>query len=344
MKSKQILAALVLLVVLGGLTWSLYTDESANVDKETVPALAEQGADQYDRITIKKGERLIELKREGTGPWNLAIEPPFPADESSMKSLTDALAKLKLAEVVSSSAGDPATYELDPENAVEVTAWQGQVEKRKFTLGKSTTSGYNTFIQLPGDPKIYLTDKSIRYQFDKDEKAWKNKTMVKFDTQEAARLDMVAEGTMFSLESHVEAAPEGGEGAEPEAGTAPPEKGKVVWVMSEEILPVDQAKLQGLLSTFSSLRATDIVDGMTEEAAGLDQPWAEAEVELKDGTVHKVVIGNSVDETTNNRYARVEGKPYVYVLPKYTAEKFGANRQTYLQQQNQAPADPATQP
>ena len=85
MKPKGLLIAVVLLAVLGGLTW---WSNKTQIDKSKTPAdtatkLLTIPDDQFQEIKIKKvTDELLDLKREN-GKWRVTAPKPMAADQDA---------------------------------------------------------------------------------------------------------------------------------------------------------------------------------------------------------------------------------------------------------------------
>src|ERR1035441_4627884 len=115
MKPKGLLIAVVLLAVLGGVTWwsNKKEAEKAKAPSDTSVKLLSIPDDQFQEIKITKvtGE-LLDLKREN-GKWRMTAPQPLPADQDAAGSMVSALANLNADKVVEDKAVDLKQYGLD---------------------------------------------------------------------------------------------------------------------------------------------------------------------------------------------------------------------------------------
>lgn len=107
-------------------------------------------------ISISKPnqEPLILTKNEDT--WFVNNQK---ANEDALAEITYALENITLLNKVSSGK-DLATYEL--ENAPVVTVFNQDTQLLKITLGKSSATTKQTYIQKDGSPAVYLASQPLQ--------------------------------------------------------------------------------------------------------------------------------------------------------------------------------------
>src|SRR6185436_10514402 len=96
MKPKGLLIAVVLLAVLGGLTWWSNKKEAAKAKTPTDSStkLLTIPDDQFQEIKIKKvSDEVLGLKREN-GKWQMTAPKPMAADQDAAGSMVSTLANL----------------------------------------------------------------------------------------------------------------------------------------------------------------------------------------------------------------------------------------------------------
>src|SRR6516164_5194119 len=102
MKPKGLLIAVVLLAVLGGLTWwsNKSQADKAKTPTDTTTKLLTIPDDQFQEIKVHKltGEQL-DLKREN-GKWRMTAPNALPADQDAAAGMVSALANLNADKVI----------------------------------------------------------------------------------------------------------------------------------------------------------------------------------------------------------------------------------------------------
>src|SRR5260370_8106857 len=117
MKSKGLLAASALLLVLSGVIWwsnkKAATADKTPVETTTVKLLS-LPEDQIQNIEIKKraGE-IVQLKRSDS-EWLIAAAEPLRADPDSVSSMLSTLSSLSSDRTVEEKASNPEQYALAP--------------------------------------------------------------------------------------------------------------------------------------------------------------------------------------------------------------------------------------
>src|SRR5664279_6652209 len=115
MKPKGLLIAVVLLAVLGGLTWwsNKSQADKAKTPADTTTKLLTIPDDQFQEIKIKKvSDEVLNLKREN-GKWRMTAPKPMAADQDAAGSMVSTLANLNADKVIEEKATDLKQYGLD---------------------------------------------------------------------------------------------------------------------------------------------------------------------------------------------------------------------------------------
>ena len=194
MKPKGLLIAVVLLAVLGGLTWwSNKKQASASKTTDTANKLLSIPDDQFQEIKIKKltGE-TIRLKRDN-GKWQIVEPTPLPADQDSVASLVSTLANLNSDKVVEDKATDLKSYGLDqPTLDVSVLRKDGKTDE--LLIGDDTPTGSGAYAKLPGDAKVVTIASFTKTSLDKKPDDLRDKRLITFDSDKLTRVELQAKG------------------------------------------------------------------------------------------------------------------------------------------------------
>jgi hypothetical protein len=196
MKPKGLLIAVVLLAVLGGLTW---WSNKSQADKAKAPAadapakLLTIPDDQFQEIKIKKvtGE-LIDLKREN-GKWRMTAPTPLPADQDAAASMVSTLANLNADKVVEEKAADLKPYGLDtPTLDVEIVRKDGKTDH--LLIGDDTLNGSGAYAKLATDAKVVTVTATVKTSLDKRPDDLRDKRLLTFDSDKLSRVELTAKG------------------------------------------------------------------------------------------------------------------------------------------------------
>jgi hypothetical protein len=195
MKPKGLLIAVVLLAVLGGLTWWSNKKQAAasKAPADASTKLLSIAADQFQEIKIKKltGE-TIRLRNAG-GKWQIVEPKPLPADQDTVGSLVSSLSSLNADKVVEDKAADLKPYGLDnPTLDVSVVKKDGKTDE--LLIGDDTPTGSGSYAKLPGDGKVVTIATFTKSSIDKSPDDLRDKRLIAFDSDKLTRVELQAKG------------------------------------------------------------------------------------------------------------------------------------------------------
>src|SRR5260370_22810274 len=150
MKPKGLLIALVLLAVVGGVSWwsNKSQEEKSKVPADTTSTkLLTIPDDQFQEIDVKKltGETLAI--RKDNGKWQMTAPKAMTADQDAAGSMASALANLTADKVVEDKAGDLQSYGLEtPTLDVQVKRKDGKTDH--LLIGDDTPTGSGAYAKL----------------------------------------------------------------------------------------------------------------------------------------------------------------------------------------------------
>jgi len=195
MKPKGLLIAVVLLAVLGGLTW---WSNKSQASKSKAPAdtstkLLTIPDDQFQEIKIKKvTDELLDLKREN-GKWQMIAPKPLPADQDAVASMVSTLANLNADKVVEDKAADFKPYGLDmPTLDVQIVRKDGKIDH--LLIGDDTLNGSGAYAKLANDAKVVTVGSFTKTSLDKRPDDLRDKRLLTFDSDKLSRVDLTAKG------------------------------------------------------------------------------------------------------------------------------------------------------
>jgi len=124
----------------------------------TPVTLVDTTPDGLRAVQATDGEAVLRLVREG-GEW-LVDEGQgqrVAADAAAASMTVDVLAELEARTVVLDEVSEPATYGLDPA-ALVLTLEMADGSEVRLSAGRETPDGTAFYVQLGGDPRLYLVD------------------------------------------------------------------------------------------------------------------------------------------------------------------------------------------
>lgn len=195
MKPKGLLIAVLLLAVLGGLTW---WSNKSQADKAKTPAdtsvkLLSIPDDQFQEIKITKvTDEVLSLKREN-GKWRMTAPQPMAADQDAAGSMVSALANLNADKVVEEKAADLKPYGLDrPTLDVQIVRKDGKTDH--LLLGDDTLNGTGAYAKLANNAKVVTVVAATKTSLDKRPDDLRDKRLLTFDSDKLSRVELTAKG------------------------------------------------------------------------------------------------------------------------------------------------------
>ncbi len=259
-------------------------------------------ADRVSSVEIKTKEREVKLKKEGD-IWLVATFDNYPADQEAVEKALETVTDLKSTLTASRSAGKHSQFAVDEESSVIVTMLGAENEDAlaRFFVGKMGADFMSTYIRKSDQDEVLLADGYLISIFDKGVRGWRDRTIFDFDTSQVQRLTLVSQD---KEEIAIEAQEDGN------------------WqIMKPEVSPAKKDAVDGIVREISKLDTDEFAKKKepTDEDTDplkeykLDEPQSEVTVELKDGTVRILRIG---DKFGQRYYARREGKDTIFLLSK----------------------------
>ena len=195
MKPKGLLIAVVLLAVLGGVTWWSNKKEAAKAKTptDTSTKLLTIPDDQFQEIKIKKvTDELLSLKREN-GKWQMTAPKPMAADQDAAGSMVSTLANLNADKVVEDKAADLKPYGLDvPTLDVQIVRKDGKTDH--LLIGDDTLNGSGAYAKLANDAKVVTVSTTTKTGLDKRPDDLRDKRLLTFDSDKLSRVELTAKG------------------------------------------------------------------------------------------------------------------------------------------------------
>ena len=196
MKPKGLLIAVVLLAVLGGVTW---WSNKSQADKAKAPAadapakLLTIPDDQFVEIKIKKvTDELLALKREN-GKWQMTAPKPMAADQDAAGSMVSTLASLNADKVIEEKATDLKQYGLDiPTLDVQIVRKDGKTDR--LLIGDDTLNGSGAYAKLANNAKVVTVGSFTKTSLDKRPDDLRDKRLLTFDADKLSRVELIAKG------------------------------------------------------------------------------------------------------------------------------------------------------
>src|SRR5258708_5236613 len=183
MKSKGLLTASFLLLVLSGVIW-WSNKKAATADKTPVETatvkLLNLPEDQIQDIEIKKrtGE-TIQLKRNDS-KWLIAGAEPLRADPDAVSSMLSTISSLSSDRTVEEKASSLQPYGLEPA-PIELTVTHKNKKTAQALIGDDTPAGTAVYAAIAGDVRVFALAGYKKNSFDKSPSDLRGKGLLPVD-------------------------------------------------------------------------------------------------------------------------------------------------------------------
>lgn len=269
--------------------------------------VAKLAAADFDTLEITKDGKTTSLKRNGAD-FAVTAPVPYAADKEPAKEAFEAVEQLEFGSVITDQKTKHKEFEVG-EGALHVVAKKGDKALANFYVGKSL--GAQTLVRLDGKDEVWQAKGSLKFKFDKDSAAWRDKVVTTFAEADATQVEVkAADGSHITMDKAAK---------DPAAKDQPAEEG---WKVKESSVPVDHLDKtvpEGIVGALSNLRANDFADDAKPEETGLASPKLTLKVTLKDGKSHTLFIGNKKGD--EDFYVQREGAPQVFIAKKWNLER-----------------------
>src|SRR6267378_3974781 len=194
MKSKGLLTASFLLLVLSGVIWwsnkKAVTPDKAPVETTTVKLL-NLPEDQIQDIEIKKrtGE-TIQLKRNDS-KWMIAGAEPLRADPDAVSSMLSAISSLISDRTVEEKASSLEPYGL-AQPAIELNITDKNKKTAKVLIGDDTPAGTAVYAAIAADVRVFALASYKKNSFDKSTNDLRDKRLLPFDADKVSSIELTA--------------------------------------------------------------------------------------------------------------------------------------------------------
>ncbi len=298
MRVNPLVAAVVVLALLGGAVW--YTRENPPADQDAAPKIVDVEEDAVTRVMLRKrGEDPVELVRGADGEWAFGGDTKIPADESAIGTLVASLASLNAERLVSDAVVDWEPYDLDePEFAVGYGLEEGGGE---ILFGRETPTRSGVFARLRDDPRLFTVYSYNKSAFEKSVYDLRDKRLLRLEesTISEIRVDTSGRALRFVRE----------DGA---------------WRIAH---PIEARADEFTVNDLSrAVRTAQMTEVLTEESDSREFPFARplATVTVTDGKgSHELVVaqtGGSDPSQDATYYARSSHLPGVFGVSSTLAE------------------------
>ena len=194
MKSKGLLTACFLLLVLSAVIWwsnkKAATADKAPVETATVKLL-NLPEDQIRNVEIRKrsGE-TINLQRDGS-LWQITAPKPFRADPDVVSSMLSTLSSLSSDRTVEEKATGMDQYGLN-QPVIELSVADKNKKTTRLLIGDDTPAGTAVYAAIAGDPRVFALSSYKKNSFDKTPNDLRDKRLLTFESDKVSGIELTA--------------------------------------------------------------------------------------------------------------------------------------------------------
>jgi hypothetical protein len=201
MKSKGLLTASFLLLVLSGVIW-WSNKKAATADKTPVESttvkLLNLPEDQIQSLQIKKrGGETIQLQRNGS-KWLIAAPEPLRADPDAISSMLSTLSSLSSDRTVEEKAASVDQYGLT-QPTMELSVTDKNNKSTRLLIGDDTPAGAAVYAAIAGDARVFALSNYKKNSFDKSASDLRDKRLVPFDSDKVSGIELTAKKQTITL-------------------------------------------------------------------------------------------------------------------------------------------------
>jgi hypothetical protein len=187
-----IVAALVLLALLGTLYWSGHrkpSDENSTKSADAAPAIMKLDEHSITRVEFKKKDAEPVVLAKNSGSWEITEPKRFPADQTTVTSTVSSIASLNSERLVDDHAVNLKQYGLE-QPSLEVDLSQKDNQSQKLLIGDETPTGSAVYAKLAGDPRVYTLATYNKNNIDKGVNDLRDKRLLTVDANKVSRVEL----------------------------------------------------------------------------------------------------------------------------------------------------------
>ena len=194
MKSRGLLAASFLLLVLTGIIWwsnkKVATAGKTPVESTSTKLLSIP-EDQFQDIEIeKRSGEIIHLQRTDS-KWRIVSPDTLPADPEAVSSMLSSLSSLSSDRTVEEKAASLDQYGLS-QPAFELYVTDKKKKTSKLLIGDDTPAATAVYAAIAGDPRVFAISSYKKNSFDKSTNDLRDRRLLIFDSDKVSSVELNA--------------------------------------------------------------------------------------------------------------------------------------------------------
>ena len=191
-----------------------------------------------DFISIETSSSKVELYLDGT-TWYVGHDN-FQAERGSADSIVNSIKEVKVLDSVGKLRSDEFNDKFDLDGkACVVTAKKGEKVLRTLRVGKASSTGSQTYINVDNSQDIYLVSGNLQSVFNKTEDSLKSKTVYSIASSSISAVTVTTKQESFGIEKNTSL-----------------EEGAPAWIFSGSGEEADSGKVDAWLNQLATCSAT----------------------------------------------------------------------------------------
>lgn len=193
MKFRGLLAAIVVLLALGGvLYWSNHRKPASPANSATPPILKVQAA-AVTGLTLKpNGGQAIVLAKSGPHTWQIQAPGAYPASSTAVTGMLSTLVEMRSERVIEEKPEDLSRYGLS-QPSLELDFTENH-QSHEVSFGDNSPAGGGVYVTVSGDSRVYMTPRWVKDDLNKSLDDLRDKRLVPVDPATVVRFDLTRNG------------------------------------------------------------------------------------------------------------------------------------------------------
>jgi len=172
-----------ILVILGAAYLILEFTANSGRSRSFREVLVDIDTAKVNKILISKGDKQVQLDKEG-GNWELLLDngKKVPAISSNVRNALSTLNTIKPSRIVARKSEKWNEYQVDTAG-IQVQVFEGNTKSLDIIIGKFGVKGqrqFYTHVRLTEDDEVYIADNFMGISFPSDAASFRNKQLVRF--------------------------------------------------------------------------------------------------------------------------------------------------------------------
>lgn len=193
------IAAVVVLIVLGGYIYLYEWDTPADGVEEKEKAFAGVESDAIEEVQIKAAGGETSRATKAEGGWRLVEPTKAEADPSEMSAVTSNLSSLEVQRVVEEAPADLGRYGLNPPRVDVAFRVKGDKNFRHLLLGEKTPTGGDLYAKLQDGKRVFLVSSYLENTFNRTPFDLRDKNILEFDREKVDSVEIASGSTTLQF-------------------------------------------------------------------------------------------------------------------------------------------------